>query len=40
VRYVIGGNIREAEDLIGRKQFTDCVPLDRAEMLESMMLQR
>ena len=36
MRYVIGGNIREAEDLIRRKQFTDCVPLDRAEMLESI----
>jgi len=36
VRYVIAGNIREGEDLIRRKQFTDCVPIDRAEMLESI----
>ena len=36
MRYVIGGNIREAEDLIRRRQLADCVPIDRAEMLESI----
>jgi hypothetical protein len=36
MRYVVGGNTREAEDLIRRRQLTDCVPLDRAEMLESI----
>jgi len=36
VRYVIGGNIREAEDLIRRKQLTDCIPVDRAEPLEAI----
>ena len=33
MRYVIGGNIRQAEDLIRRKQLTDCVPVDGAELL-------
>ena len=36
MRYVIAGNIREGEDLIRRKQFTDCVPIDHAELLESI----
>ena len=36
MRYVIGGNIRQAEDLIRRKQLTDCIPVDRAELLEAI----
>ena len=37
MRYVIGGNIREAEDLIRRKQLTDCIPVDRAELSKRSM---
>jgi hypothetical protein len=36
VRYVIGSNIREAEDLIRRKQLIDCIPIDDPKLLESI----
>jgi len=36
VRYVIGGNMREAEDLIRRDQLADCVPIDDPELLKSI----
>jgi len=35
VRYVIG-DIREVEDLIRGRQLADCVPINRAEMLQSI----
>jgi len=33
---VIGGDFGEAEDLMRRRQLTDCVPIDRAEVMESI----
>jgi hypothetical protein len=36
VRFVIGGTIREAEDLILRKQLDDCVPIDDPTPLQSV----
>lgn len=36
MRYVIGGNIREAEDFICRKKLVDHVPIDDPEPLHSI----
>jgi hypothetical protein len=34
--FVVGGSIREAEDLITRKHLDDCVPIDDPEPLHSV----
>jgi hypothetical protein len=36
MRFVIGGNIRQAQELIARKQLTDCVATDDPEALRGL----
>jgi hypothetical protein len=36
MRFVIGGNIRQAQELITRKQLKDCVATDEPEALRGL----